>query len=439
MVSEQPTPTPYFAKVPANNQQDKDIQVDWAYKRDNQGKLIGFASVITDITERKQLEAQLRQAQKMEAIGVLTGGIAHEFNNLLTPILGFAEILMCDKSEDDPDLSRLSQIQHAGNRAKDLIKQMLAYGRQSMSKRESVQLETLVEDTIKLVKNTIPPNISIKKEIEVDLPPTHGMSNELQQVILNLCINASHAMPAGGEIIIRLRNEGFRKFSSARGQISEGNFLSLSVQDAGFGMSQDTVNRIFDPFYTTREVGQGSGLGLSVVQGIVEQHKGIIEVDSAPGEGSTFHMYFPVAQEEVKPTVVKTELPPKGRERILLIDDEPMVIDLAKSMLEQLGYRVTAFLDCAEALKQFADHYQNFDLAIMDYGMPNMNGKQFAEQLKQIRPDILTILITGYGDLLAKEEIGAWGIDGLLMKPFQLQELSEATRKVLNKKPGEVR
>ncbi len=404
--------------------------------QDDDGNIIGMQSILMDISRREQLEAQLRQAQKMEAIGVLTGGIAHEFNNLLVPILGFTELLMSEKSECDPDLADLKQIQNAGNIAKDLILQMVAFGRRSIPKRESVQLECVVEDTIRLIKNTIPSNISINKEVEVGLPPILGLPNELQQVLLNLCINAGQAMPAGGVLIIRLRKEGFCKFIGVNGKLLQGNFISLSVQDTGCGMIQNTIDHMFDPFFSTKDVGQGSGLGLSVVQGVVEQHEGRIDVDSALGKGSTIQVYLPVVQNEVEPAAVKTELLSERKERILLIDDEPMVIDLAKSMLEQLGYKVTAFFDCVEALTQFADQSHDFDLVMMDYGMPKMNGKQLAEQLKIIRPDIAIILITSYGDLDPKEEIGTLGVDALLTKPFPLQVLSEIVRKVLNKKGG---
>lgn len=402
--------------------------------RDKEGAIVKLMGMTEEITEHKQLERQLRQAQKMEAIGILTGGIAHECNNLLSPILGYTEILMRDKAEYDTGRDYLEQIQIAGNRAKSLVQQMLAYGRRSISQREPVELETLVEETLKLIKNTIPPNISIKKEIEVDLPPILGMPNEVHQVLLNLCINASHAMKNGGEITIRLKKEGFRKFTNSEGKTREGHFIGLVVQDTGSGMDQDTLDRIFDPFFTKKGVGQGSGLGLSVVQGIVEQHQGHIEVDSKVGEGSTFHVYFPTAQEEVKPTVVKTETISQGNERILLIDDEPMIINLTKMMLEKLGYKVICFLDCVEAIKRFTDCPQDIDLVITDYGMRMMNGKQLAEKLKDIRPDIPIIMFTGYGDLLAKDDLGTWGMDDLLVKPIKLKELSEAVRGVLGKR-----
>ncbi len=424
--------------------------------RDDSGKPLIYAGTAQDITERKHAELELaryseqlevmveqrtnelRQSQKMQAIGTLTGGIAHEFNNLLTPIIGIAQILLSEKSEGDPDYAHLEVIHRAGSRAASLVHQLLAYGRQSQSQREYLQLETIVEDTISLMKNTTPSNISIKKEIDVGLPSVFGMPNEINQVILNLCINASQAMPVGGEITIRAKNAGTRRFTNISGQSSEGDFLILSVQDTGLGMKEETMSQIFDPFFTTKNVGQGTGLGLSVVQGIVEQHGGYIDVDSAVGEGSTFTIYLPISQKSAEVTAVEIELVPGGGESVLLIDDEPMVIYVVKNMLKQLGYKVTDFLDCEEALRQFVEHPLDFDLVIMDYGMPKINGKQLAEQLKEVRPDVPVILITGYADLVAKEDVSAWGIDGLLMKPLIRQELSEAVRAALNKASAEL-
>jgi len=355
---------------------------------------ISKLEIFHDITERKQLEEQLRQSQKMEALGVLAGGIAHEINNLLTPILGYTEMLLKDKSEYDPEKEILEQIRVAGDRGKEIVKQMLAYGRQSMSQRVPLQLETIVDDISKLMENTLPPDIHLTKEIDANLPPIFGMANEIHQVILNLCINASHAMPEGGVLTIRLTDDGYRKFLYSEGKYREGNFIGLSVHDTGVGMDQTTLDRIFDPFFSTKGLGQGSGLGLSVVQGIVEQHEGYIEVDSKVGEGSTFHVYFPVAQGEVKSLDVKTKPLTHGNERVLLIDDEPMITKVTRSVLEGLGYTVTDQNDCLEALKLFTEHPQDFDLVITDYGMSEMNGKQLVEKIKEIRSDISIILFT---------------------------------------------
>ncbi|MBF0277882.1 MAG: response regulator [SAR324 cluster bacterium] len=392
--------------------------------------------ILEEISERKQLEAQLRQAQKMEAIGILTGGIAHEFNNLLSPILGYTELLIGDKASDDPEKESLEQIQIAGNRAKKLVQQMLAYGQQSLSQRESVSLESLVKATLEFVKKTIPRNIVSKTEIEADLPPIRGMPNEIHQVIVNLCLNASQAMPDGGEIAIRLINEGYRKFKNASGQSREGEFIALYVEDTGVGMDQPTLDKIYDPFFTTKKVGFGTGLGLSVVYGIVEQHKGHILVESELGKGTVFKIYFPVSREEAKSPILNAcKIDPENF-RILLIDDEPIVAKLAKRMLEKLGYFVNDYIDCSEALNFFTEHPQDFELVLTDYEMPQMNGKQLAMKIKEIRPQIPIVLLTGYGDLLLKQDIAKWGMEGMLTKPFEIKELGELVQEILSTNSG---
>jgi len=378
-----------------------------------------------DITENKHLETQLRQAQKMEAIGLLAGGIAHDFNNLLSPILGYTELLLDDKSEDDQDYSSLEQIFIAGNRAKALVKQLLAYGRRSMSHREVVHLDIVLKDAMKLIKNTIPSNIRVKIDIAPKLPPIIGMPNEIHQIIINLCVNAYHAMPDGGRLLISLEKRDPKNPMTPKPENQINGFLCLTVKDTGVGIEEGILNRIFDPFFTTKNIGQGSGLGLSVVQGIVEQHAGQIEVNSKKTMGAAFHIYFPIVE-----SATESVVPSK---RLLLKGDEQIILDLTKNMLESLDYRVSHFLDGKQALQHFSECPDDFDLVIIDYGMPEMNGKQFVEKLTSIRPDIPIILCTGYGDLIAKENIKQWGIDELLIKPFSFKEISEMVRVALNK------
>ncbi|MCP4298026.1 MAG: response regulator [Proteobacteria bacterium] len=393
-----------------------------------------FVAIVLDITEQKLLQSQLRQSQKMEAIGSLTGGIAHEFNNLLAPILGFTEMLQLQKSANDPDLIKLKNVQTAGNRAKVLVQQMLAYGRQSQSQKETVHLKSLVDEPIKLIRGSFPPNIVINEEWETDLPPIRAMSNEIGQVVLNLCVNASFAMPEGGILTIGTKNVGYKKFISTENKEIEGEFVGLSVKDNGVGIDKKIQDKIFDPFFSTKEVGSGSGLGLSVVQGIVEQHNGHIEVESLLGQGSTFRIYFPVAEKEIKPLIEERNKDLQVLDsKIMLIDDEPMIIDLTKSMLEILDYKVTSFTDSKDALMAFGKHPEEFDLILTDYGMPKLNGKQLIEEMRKTQPEIPSILLTGYGDLIGKENIGDWGINDLLVKPFELEELSKVVQKVLEK------
>jgi len=389
--------------------------------------------MIIDHTEREHLETQLRQAQKMEAIGVLTGGIAHEFNNLLTPILGYAEMLIKKHTEDDPDNGFLRHIQIAANRAKKLVQQMLAYGRKSTSQKESIQIESLVEEVIDFIKNTTPSNISIIKEIEINLPAVFGVPDEIRQILLNLCINAIHAMPDGGDLILNVCENNTCCFINSEGKKLDGDFICLCVKDAGIGINQDILEKIYDPFFSTKEVGEGSGLGLSVVSGIVEQHGGYIEVESKEGEGTVFGVYFPVSKKEVKRPVSQPKNLSYGNEQILLIDNDQTVLHVTKYMLEELGYKVTEFLDCSTALKFLNIDPEAMDLIITEYGMAEMNGKLLASKAKEIRKNIPVILLTGYGGLVAKEDVKTWGMEDILIKPIELKELSRAVREAIDK------
>jgi len=382
---------------------------------------------------KEKLELQHRQSQKMEAIGVLTGGIAHEFNNLLSPILGFTEILMNENSVNTSDLKRLTHIKNAGNRAKNLVKQLLAYGQHSISTKSLIIIEDLIDNTIEFMKNTIPRNIYINKEIEHGLPAVEGIPNDIRQILINLCINASQAMPNGGTLTIQLNNTDYNNFVSLSGEEIKGKFICLTVKDTGVGIKKDKLEQIYDPFYTTREVGQGSGLGLSVVLGIVAQHGGHIDVDSKESVGTNFKVYLPVTEGKAAIPVEKDVEFHKGHEHILLIDDELTIISLIKSMLEPLGYKVTGIQDPEVALKIFRDNSQNFDLILTDYGMPKLNGKQLAELVKATKPEIPVILTTGYSNLARQDEVKNWNIEGILMKPFQYKELSNTIRTVLEK------
>ncbi|MBF0278326.1 MAG: PAS domain S-box protein [SAR324 cluster bacterium] len=400
---------------------------------DQKGVITHFISHKRDITQELDLENQLRQSQKLESMGILAGGIAHEFNNLLSPILGYTEMLLEEQSEKMLDYSPLQEISNAGQRAKALVQQILTFSRKSASERKPVQLAEIVEEAMQFLLHTLPSSISISTDIDPNLPEIFASPHEIHQVLLNLCINASHAMPKNGALKIELKNKGFCQLRNMEGKIISNHFVCLSIEDNGIGIDQGTLEHIFDPFFTTKDVGEGTGLGLSVVLGIVDQHGGVIEVFSEIGKGTTFQVYLPISQEEntdVSDTASLEIL--RGKESILLVDDEPIVQKMVKVMLDKMGYQVFSFTDCYEMLASFEKSPQDFDLILTDYTMPKMTGVQLAKQIKQIRSDIPIVIMTGFNQEVSEENIPNFGIDGFLMKPFQKEEISQLLRKMLD-------
>jgi PAS domain S-box-containing protein len=383
--------------------------------------------------ERAMVEKQMRQAQKMEALGVLAGGVAHEFNNLLVPILGHVDLLKAREIRSPQDQQQqLDVIEKAALRATELVRKMMAYGRQSLSERAPVQLSDTVNEVVELIELTLPESVNVRAAVEERLPPVWGTSSELVQVLLNLCVNASHAMPDGGDLTIRAQEAGHLSFETSAGSRVEGDFLSLSVEDTGSGIAEDVMARMFDPFFTTKEVGQGSGLGLSVVQGIVEQHGGTVRVSSQLGEGSRFEIVLPVAR-TVDPVGEANHRAPRrhGSGRVLVVDDDAMVLDLTSQMLQFLGYDVTRTGDAQDAVGRFRAEPHGYDLVIADYGMPGMNGQECAAAIREVREDIPIIICSGYADVLARPDAASWNVDFLLTKPFQIRDLSAAVERVL--------
>lgn len=389
--------------------------------------------IARDITQNKLLEEQLRHSQKIQSIGVLAGGIAHEFNNLLSPILGNSDMLLTE-----PDLKHefkilLQDIYQSGKRAKTLVQQILTFSQQTTFKRMPIQFEIIVKEALTFIKSTISPNIVIKPLNTENLPAILANPAEIHQIIVNLCINSSHAMPHGGIINISLNPHKFYQFINIQGKTMSGSFICLTIQDSGIGIHKDDIEHIFDPFFTTKKIGQGTGLGLSVALGIIEQHHGHITVDSQVDQGTTFCIYLPIAEDQE--TLPLPEIKPAEsiqKKHILMIDDEEIVQRTLLRMLENIGYQATGFIECSTVIKQFKSHPKSFDLVITDYGMPDMTGKELIKKLKKIRPDIPVILCTGY-DNLKKENIKTWGVDALLIKPFVQDELKQVINTVLSK------
>jgi signal transduction histidine kinase len=383
--------------------------------------------------ERTQMILQLQQAQKMEAMGTLAGGIAHDFNNILSAVFGFTELSLLKAPKNSKLASNLKQVLSAAQRAKELIGQILTFSRQTTPETRPVQMEMIIQEALKLLRASLPPSVEINQDLQshayVMADPT-----QLHQVVMNLCTNAGHAMVTEGGILeIGLHDKEIRAQNVAKHKgLVPGVYMEMTVKDSGYGMTTDTMERIFDPFFTTKEKGQGTGMGLAVVHGIVANCRGDISVSSRVGEGTTFRVVLPTVKEIGMPEDVMPAALPKGKEKILFIDDEPMQTDLAVKILTPLGYDVTAMTDSATALKTFIDCPDSFDLVVTDMYMPKLTGKSFAIEALRIRPHIPIILCSGYSiDLVDPTSMGQY-FKGHLMKPFLIKEMAETIRNVLD-------
>jgi len=380
-------------------------------------------------------ERQLQQVMKLQAIGTLAGGIAHDFNNILFPIVGYTELTMDDIPHDSQAQKNLEEILKATNRAKELVKQILTFSRQSCQERKPLKVQFLVKEALKLLRATIPSTIEFDIRVDESCGPINGDPTQIHQVVMNLCTNAYHAMQqTGGRLEVELREvEISYEKSLERVGMKVGPHLQLTVRDSGCGMDPGVMDRIFEPYYTTKEQGKGTGLGLSVIHGIVKNHGGDICVSSQPGKGTTFTVYLPIIDEiELETEEIKSSPTAKGNERILLIDDEEQIIDIEQQILERLGYKVTPKTDSEEALMEFATLPERFDLVITDMTMPKLTGDQLARRLMDIKPDIPVILCTGFNESITEEKALAMGIDKFVMKPVVKDELASTIRSVLD-------
>ena len=405
------------------------------------GHLIRAWGVQREITERKEaetrqskLEAQLRQAQKMEAIGTLAGGIAHDFNNILGAIIGYSELATLDLSETDPAQTYVAEVIRAGNRAKDLVRQILTFSRQEEHERKPIHLQSVLDEALTLLRATLPSTIEIRQRIDPQAPPILGDATQIHQVMMNLGTNAWHAMNERGGILEVSAGalDVDVEFARTHADLHPGRYLRLMISDTGCGMERAILDRVFDPFFTTKPPGAGTGLGLAVVHGVVKRHEGTISVYSEPGEGTTFNLYFPVHEIQKQTAVVGSNAIPRGNgERILFVDDEAPLATLGKSLLERLGYHVTAHTSSIEALNTFTAQSDQFDLVITDQTMPGLSGADLARLLLKIRPELPVILATGYSTTINPEKAKAIGIRELLLKPNTTQSLSAAIRRAI--------
>lgn len=384
-------------------------------------------------------EKQLQQVMKLQAIGTLAGGIAHDFNNILFPIVGYTELTIDDVPEDSQARQNLEEVLKAANRAKELVQQILTFSRQGSQERKSLKVQYLIKEAVKLLRATIPSSIEIDCDIDESCGPIKGDPTQIHQIIMNLCTNAYHAMQeTGGKLEVRLKeiNISYEQ-SLERVGIKVGQHLALTVKDSGHGMEPQVMERIFEPYFTTKEQGKGAGLGLSVIHGIVKNYGGDITVSSRPGKGATFKVILPIIDEIQKEIAMEApSIAIKGKERILLIDDEDQIINIEQQILERLGYQVTPKTDSEEALEEFAAQPDRFDLVITDMTMPKMTGDQLARRMMRIKPQIPVILCTGYNEAISEEKALAMGIDMFVMKPIVKDVLASTIRKVLDNRPS---
>jgi len=387
--------------------------------------------------ERKVMEERIRQGQKMEAIGTLSGGIAHDFNNILSSVLGYAELALETVEMETPLERYINGIYQAGIRARDLVRQILMFSRKSEKELKPVQMNLIVKEVLNLLSSTTPSNITIEHKID-SKSLILGDAVQVHQVLMNLCTNAVYAMEdTGGTMTINLTDvmlDGI--FVTPYPDLHPGNYVKLEVLDTGTGMTPDIIEHIFDPFFTSKKPGEGTGMGLSVVHGIIKSSGGEILVDSTPGNGSTFTVYLPVLQNRSAVEIEPMTALPHGTEHILFIDDEARIADISEEILKQLGYRVTIRTSSLEALELFKHRSHDFDLVVTDMTMPNLTGDKLAVELMKIRPGIPVILCTGYSKKISDEAASDIGIKALAYKPIVKADFAKTIRKVLDESKG---
>jgi len=417
-----------------------DVSVNKRILWSNDGTPLAIEGIMRDITERKKaekekrkLERQLREKQKLEAIGVLAGGIAHDFNNILSAVIGYTYLALNYIPEQSGARENLQYVLDASYHATDLVKQILTFSRQGEQEKTPVNLSLIVKDVLKLLRATIPSTIAIRKKIDNESKIMADIT-QIHQVLMNLCTNAAHAMKEnGGELEVSLSDVYMEKNTGPEPSLKPGTYVKLTVSDTGHGMSEEIMEHIFEPYFTTKEKGEGTGLGLAVVHGIVESHGGEISVTSKEGKGTIFYVYFPKIEAETGIEEENTSPLMRGSERILFVEDEKYLLNMAQKTLENLGYKVTATGESPEALEIFKKNPENFDLVITNETMPGLRGNELSKKILSIRPDIPVILCTGYSNIINEEIAKAMGIKEFFLKPFDIKKVSKIIRKLLKK------
>ena len=385
-------------------------------------------------SERQDYEARIRQMQKMEAIGTLAGGIAHDFNNILVAVIGYAELGLAELPKQSPVHRNLKQILAAGMRARDLVCQILTFSRQNKPELKPLQMDTLVAEALKMLRSTLPSTVEITQLLATNLDYVMADPIQIHQIIMNLCTNSAQSMEEeGGHLIVNLSQVELSARMVAKHPDSQpGRYVLLSVRDTGKGIPPDHLDKIFHPYFTTKEKGKGTGLGLAVVHGIVQSYGGFINVQSPPGRGATFSVYIPTIDSTLAEEDLVPEQLPGGNERILLVDDEPLVMEVLAEMLSRSGYQVQSVAGSLEALALFRRRPAAFDLVLTDMTMPKMTGERLSNEIKSLRPDIPVILCSGYSEKLAGKSAAELGLERLLMKPVDQEQLVKTIREVLD-------
>ncbi|MFZ5758868.1 MAG: PocR ligand-binding domain-containing protein [Thermodesulfobacteriota bacterium] len=404
----------------------------------SKGEFVGYIGYCFDITTRKreeeenaQLQARLNQAQKMEAIGVLAGGIAHDFNNILGPIIGYTEIAREDADSDSQLAYDLDRVLASAHRAKDLIRHILTFSRQSGEERIPLKIQPLLKESLKMLRASIPATITIRKDVSPRCGVVLADPSQVHQIIMNLCTNAFHAMEmTGGVLSVSLKEKVVDSHAPDAGALVPGDYIELTVSDTGNGIGPDIFDQIFDPYFTTKEIGKGTGLGLAIVSGIIKSYGGAVTVESVLGQGATFRVYFPVIHEEAgkhddQPVVISG-----GSEQILFVDDEEILAKMSRKMLERMGYAVTVHTSGSEALAVFMEDPDRFDLVITDQTMPGMTGIELAKQILAVRPVLPIILCTGFSSVVDEEDVRAAGIREFALKPLSREVIGRLIRKM---------
>lgn len=398
----------------------------------NERYFLGFG---IDISGRKKLEAELQQAHKMEAIGTLAGGIAHDFNNILSAILGYAE-LAAREMDDAENLDKdLRQIIKGVERARELVRQILTFSHRNEQQLQPLKVQVIIKEALKLLRSSIPSTIEIKQDISNECGAVLADPTQIHQVVMNLCTNAYHAMrETGGVLGVSLQPvELTKRIADNRVKLEPGAYVRLEISDTGTGIAKDVQKRIFEPYYTTKTIGEGTGLGLAVVHGIVSGLKGSITLYSELNLGTAFRIYLPVVPPGPENDKKKTDAAlPTGNENILIVDDDRAIAEITSRKLEKLGYNVTTFINSAYALQQFRNGPDMFDLIITDMTMPDMTGEELARNVLKVRPDMKIILSTGFSELINEEKAGAIGIKGYIMKPVAMDDMAIKVRNVLD-------